>query len=216
MLRIRSAGTSTRSYARPTPAPTRRASEAFEQETEHLGVSFEAITRTLERYELVDPARRQTVLATKPRALKIDLLGGFAPPSYHGDVWLLTEKDQGGRIDGSRKNLLVIRVEELGSADYLWDLDTLYASGLVVLRDTRLPGHHDSVGASVEREVLAGPDGEGVEGELDLRQSRPWLQEPPIAALAVTFDLSGPEVSGLSRHLGVPRSTAPGWLERCW
>ena len=131
--------------------------------------------------------------------MKIDLLGDFTPPSYHGDVWLLTEKDQGGRIDGSRKDLFVIRVEELGSAGYLWDFDTLHASGLVVLRDTRLPGSHDSVGAPVEREVLAGPDGEDVEGALDLRQSRPWLQEPPIAALAVTFDLSGPEASGLSR-----------------
>ncbi|MBK1967718.1 ImmA/IrrE family metallo-endopeptidase [Brevundimonas diminuta] len=164
-----------------------------------LGVSFEAMTRTLERYDLLDPARRQTVLVTKPRALKIDLLGDFTPPSYHGDVWLLTEKDQGGRIDGSRKDLFVIRVEELGSAGYLWDFDTLHASGLVVLRDTRLPGSHDSVGGPFEREVLAGPDGEDVEGALDLRQSRPWLQEPPIAALAVTFDLSGPEASGLSR-----------------
>jgi len=164
-----------------------------------LGVSFEAMTRTLERYDLLDPARRQTVLVTKPRALKIDLLGDFTPPSYHGDVWLLTEKDQGGRIDGSRKDLFVIRVEELGSAGYLWDFDTLHANGLVVLRDTRLPGSHDSVGAPFEREVLAGPDGEDVEGALDLRQSRPWLQEPPIAALAVTFDLSGPEASGLSR-----------------
>ncbi|WP_292040078.1 MULTISPECIES: ImmA/IrrE family metallo-endopeptidase [unclassified Brevundimonas] len=164
-----------------------------------LGVSFEAMTRTLERYDLLDAAQRETVLATKPRILKAELLGDFTPTSYHGDVWLITEKDQGGRIDGSRGDLFVIRVQELGSAGYLWDFDTLQASGLVVLRDTRLVGAMDSIGAPIEREVLAGPNGEDVEGALDLRQSRPWLKDPPIAALAVTFDLSGPEVSGLSR-----------------
>lgn len=120
-----------------------------------LGVSFEAMTRTLERYDLLDAGRRQTILATRPRTLKVELLGDFTPPSYHGDVWLLTEKDQGGRIDGSRGDLFVIRVRELGSAGYLWDFDTLQASGLVVLRDTRFVGPRDSVGDQVEREVLA-------------------------------------------------------------
>lgn len=97
-----------------------------------LGVSYEALVWTLERFSLIRPDGRQSLLLTKPKSLKVALLGDYRPPSYHGDVWLLTEKDQGGRIDGSRRDLFVIRLKELGSAGYLWDFETLKASGLVI------------------------------------------------------------------------------------
>ncbi|MBN9464901.1 ImmA/IrrE family metallo-endopeptidase [Brevundimonas sp.] len=163
-----------------------------------LGASYEAMTRTLERYELIDATTRTSLLATRPRALKAALLEDFTPPSYRGDVWLLTEKDEGGRIDGSRNDLFVIRLPELGSAGYLWDFDTLAASGFSLVRDTRLDLAADGVGGPNLRQVLAAPL-EDAHGMLHIEQRRPWLGEAAIAAFVVPFDLTGPEGSGLSR-----------------
>jgi hypothetical protein len=163
-----------------------------------LGASYEATIRTLERYELIDAATRISLLATRPRALKAALLEDFTPPSYRGDVWLLTDKDEGGRIDGSRNDLFVIRLPELGSAGYLWDFDTLAASGFSLVRDTRLDLAADAVGGPNLRQVLAAPL-DDAHGLLHLEQRRPWLGDAPIAAFVLPFDLTGPEAIGLSR-----------------
>lgn len=163
-----------------------------------LGASYEATARTLERYELIDTVTRASLLATRPRALKAALLEDFKPASYRGDVWLLTDKDQGGRIDGSRNDLFVIRLPELGSAGYLWDFDTLATSGFSVVRDTRLGVASDAVGDPNLRRILAVPS-DNARGLLHLEQRRPWVSDPPIATLTLPFDMTGPEESGLSR-----------------
>lgn len=163
-----------------------------------LGASYEATARTLERYTLIDAQTRSAVLLTRPRALKAALLEDFTPPSYRGDVWLLTEKDQGGRIDGSRNDLFVLRLPELGAAGYLWDFETLNRSGFSIVRDTRLLQDLGSVGAPNMRRVLAVPDDDAY-GVLKLEQCRPWLADAPLSVLSLPFDLTGPEESGLSR-----------------
>lgn len=163
-----------------------------------LGASYEATVWTLERYSLIDATRRAALLQTRPRALKAALLEDFTPPSYRGDVWLLTEKDQGGRIEGSSNDLFVIKLPELGSAGYLWDFDTLAQSGFSIVRDTRLSQTHDGVGDPTVRRVLAAPDNDA-RGLLHLEQRRPWLTDAPVAVLTLPFDLTGPEQSGLSR-----------------
>lgn len=163
-----------------------------------LGVSYEATVRTLERYGMIDADIRSTLLQTRPRALKAALLGDFTPPSYHGDVWLLTEKDQGGRIEGSHNDLFVIRLAELGAAGYLWDFETLAASGFSIVHDTRIPMDARTVGGPDLRQVLATPV-DGALGRLELSQRRPWTNGAPLAALSLPFDLTGPEPAGLSR-----------------
>jgi hypothetical protein len=163
-----------------------------------LGASYEATVWTLERYSLIDSRRRAALLQTRPRALKAALLEDFTPPSYRGDVWQLTEKDQGGRIEGSRNDLFVIKLPELGSAGYLWDFDTLAQSGFSIVRDTRLAQTHDGVGDPSVRRVLAAPDSDA-RGLLHLEQRRPWLTDAPVAVLTLPFDLTGPEQIGLSR-----------------
>lgn len=163
-----------------------------------LGASFEATVRTLERYSLVDATTRTDLLQVRPKALKAALLEDFVPPSYRGDVWLLTEKDQGGRIEGSRGDLFVLKLPELGSAGYLWDFDTLAQSGFSIMRDTRLAQTPDGVGDPNVRRVLAAPD-DDARGLLHLEQRRPWLADAPLSVLTLPFDLTGPEQSGLSR-----------------
>ncbi len=53
----------------------------------------------------------------------------YLAQDYRGDVWLLTERDAGTRIDGSRNDLFVFRLEEHSGGGYLWNIDQLKASG---------------------------------------------------------------------------------------
>ncbi len=59
----------------------------------------------------------------------------YLAQDYRGDVWLLTERDAGTRIDGSRNDLFVFRLEEHSGGGYLWNIDQLKASGFGIVRD---------------------------------------------------------------------------------
>jgi Zn-dependent peptidase ImmA (M78 family) len=100
-----------------------------------IGASYEATCRTLVRYNLISQSVMADLLKTQPRSLKVDLLKDYRPENYRGDVWLLTERDAGTRIDGSRNDLFVLRLEEHSGGGYLWDFDQLIASGFAVVRD---------------------------------------------------------------------------------
>lgn len=163
-----------------------------------LGASYEATCRTLERYKLVDVDERDALLKVKPRPLKVDLLRDYRPADYKGDVWLLTARDEGARIDGSRDDLFVVRLEERSAGGYVWNFDQLEASGFALLRDVRESDDPEGVGGPVVRRVTAAPE-DGPRGRLELRESRPWQADAPIASLGLDFDLSGPEGLGLSR-----------------
>jgi Zn-dependent peptidase ImmA (M78 family) len=182
--------------------PELQRAEIVYQLSLRLGVSYEATTRTLERYALIDANTRARLLDVPRRDLKAALLEDFRPTDYKGNVWLLTERDQGGSIDGSRNDLFVIRLPELGAAGYLWDFDTLVSSGFTLVRDARsfIDARVDpnTVGGPDLRRVLASPP-EDARGELRLEQRRPWLPAAPLETLTLAFDLTGPEEKGLSR-----------------
>lgn len=163
-----------------------------------LGASYEATCRTLERYRLVALDDREALLKVKPRPLKVDLLRDYRPADYKGDVWLLTDRDQSARIDGSRDDLFVVRLEERSTAGYVWNFEQLEASGFAVLRDVRESSDPEGIGSPVIRRVTAAPQ-DGPRGRIELKESRPWQATDPIAGLAVDFDLSGPEELGYSR-----------------
>jgi Zn-dependent peptidase ImmA (M78 family)/predicted secreted protein len=163
-----------------------------------LGASYEATCRTLERYRLVSGIERDALLNVQPRPLKVDLLRDYRPTDYKGDVWLLTERDQGARIDGSRNDLFVVRVEERSAAGYVWNFEELAASGFAVVRDVRESSDPEGVGSPVVRRVTATPQ-DAPKGRIKLSESRPWQTATPIADLAVDFDLTGPEELGYSR-----------------
>lgn len=163
-----------------------------------LGASYEATARTLERYGLITADTRAALLLTRPRALKLALLEDFTPQTYRNDVWLLTERDEGGRIDGSRNDLFVLRLEEHGSAGYLWDLDALAASGFSIVRDARVALDAEGVGGPNIRKIVAVSE-EDLRGRVQLEENRPWRREDRLSSLAFRFDLTGPEQAGLSR-----------------
>lgn len=176
----------------------RRASVVY-QLSLRLGSSFEATCRTLGRYKLVsDAVMRSLVNGNSPRDFKVDLLRDHRPPSYHGDVWLLTERDAGTRIEGSRDDLFVIRLRERGGAGYVWDFDQLVESGFVAVRDARENLDPTGVGGPVARRVTASV-GDPRRGTLALDERRPWDPSSVAGTFRLEFDVTGPEVEGLSR-----------------
>jgi hypothetical protein len=163
-----------------------------------IGASYEATCWTLVRHRLIQPALARELLDTQPRALKAGLLESYRPQDYRGDVWLLTERDAGTRIDGSRNDLFVLRLEEHSGGGYLWDIDQLKASGFGIVRDALEAIDGDGVGDRVIRRVTAAPL-DTYRGSMSLDERRPWYPEPPLSSLKVDFDLTGPEEEGLSR-----------------
>jgi len=163
-----------------------------------IGASYEATCWTLVRHGFIQQSLAWELLQTEPRTLKVALLETYRPQDYRGDVWLLTERDAKTRIDGSRNDLFVLRLEEHSGGGYLWDIDQLKASGFGIVRDALEAIDGEGVGGPVIRRVTAAPPEER-RGCMSLNERLPWDPEPPLSSLKVDFDLTGPEEEGLSR-----------------
>ncbi|MEM1052785.1 MAG: ImmA/IrrE family metallo-endopeptidase [Pseudomonadota bacterium] len=163
-----------------------------------LGVSYEAICWTLVRYRMMPNKLAREVLKTRPRALKEALLADHRPPNYRGDVWLLTERDAGTRIDGSRNDLFVLKLKEHSNGGYLWNLDELKASGFAIVQNEVEGVEPDSIGDPGIRRVTAQPP-EDYRGRLVLDEARPWDPTQSLSRLELDMDFTGPEAIGLSR-----------------
>jgi Zn-dependent peptidase ImmA (M78 family) len=163
-----------------------------------IGASYEATCWTLVRHRYLQQSQARQLLQTQPRELKVGLLEAYRPQDYRGDVWLLTDRDAGARIDGSRDDLFVLRLEEHSGGGYLWDIDQLRASGFGIVRDELEAIDGEGIGGPVIRRVTAAPP-ETYRGRMALDERRPWGPEPPLSRLSVEVDLTGPEEEGLSR-----------------
>jgi len=163
-----------------------------------LGTSYAATCYTLQRYNVVSPTTVNDLLSAEVRARKQQLLGEFVPDNYYRDTWLLTEADQGTSISGSRRDLFVIRLKEHSAGGYVWNFDQLVESGFLIVQDTREAPDDDGIGNPIFRNVTAQSE-ESCQGRIDLTEQRPWQPHDPLSKLSFDFDLSGPELEGLSR-----------------
>ncbi len=163
-----------------------------------IGASYEATCWTLARHKLIDAAMSRRLLQIQPRDIKVALLENYQPQDYRGDVWLLTERDAGTRIDGSQRDLFVLRLEEHSGGGYLWNMDQLAASGFGIVRDQLETADREGLGGPVIRRVTAtSPD--AYRGPVSLNECRPWDPDPPLSRIEIEVDLTGPEQAGLSR-----------------
>ena len=164
-----------------------------------FGSSYQATVHALERHKAITEDDRARLLDVEPKRIKQDLLpAGSRPPSWRGDVWLLTERDEGRVIEGSREDLFVLRLRENSGAGYLWNFDELARAGFAVLRDEReRPG--DAIGGPVLRTVTAlAPEGDPPSpGELQFLERRPWQPHTPLSEYHLRYDLRGPERRGM-------------------
>ena len=163
-----------------------------------LGTSYEATSWTLQRYNIITPTAAIALREVQPRSLKAALLKDYQPENYRGDVWLLTERDAGTQIDGSRNDHFVLHLNEHSGGGYLWNIDQLKDSGFVVIRDGRESGDQDGIGGPVIRRVTAALE-DPSRGQISLTESCPWQPNAPLTHLTVNFDFTGPEEPGLSR-----------------
>jgi Zn-dependent peptidase ImmA (M78 family) len=163
-----------------------------------LGASYEALCWTLFRYKMITSNLAHELLLTKPKALKEALLADHQPLNYRGDVWLLTERDAGARIDGSRNDLFVLKLTEHRNGGFIWDIDQLQRSGFAVVGNEVEAFETESIGDPGIRRVTAKPPKE-YRGRLVLNESRPWDPSQTISKLELDLDLTGPEEEGLSR-----------------
>ena len=166
-----------------------------------VGASYEATCRALMRpgVEAIDRSAVDKLLAVQPRAIKKALLGEYSPPDWARDVWLLTECDQGTRIEGSSSDLFVFKLMEHSGSGYVWNFDEFDQAGIAVVRDAREGPAGDTVGGHVTRSVLGRPERPS-RGRLTLTERRPWVMDgPPIGSLSVNYALSSPETQGLSQ-----------------
>lgn len=166
-----------------------------------FGTSYAATCYLLEQHKAIGRAERARLVGIEPKDIKRALLpDGCEPPSWRGDVWVLTERDEGRLIEGGRDDLFVVRLREDSGAGYLWDFDRLAGAGFALLRDERERiGAADAIGGPVTRAVTASaPAGEIAEpGEVVLEERRPWLPRQPLAAYRLRYDLRGPERPGM-------------------
>jgi Zn-dependent peptidase ImmA (M78 family) len=163
-----------------------------------LGTSYEATTWALQRLNVVSASVGQALRRVQPREIKVELLREYQPSDYRGDVWLLTERDGETRINGSRNDHFVLRLNEHSGGGYLWNIDQLRASGFAIIRDDTDPVDDQSVGSPTTRSVTASLD-RAQRGELFLSEFRPWQPSAPITELKLNYDFTGPEEEGLSR-----------------
>lgn len=163
-----------------------------------LGASYEATCWTLVRYRFLtlDIARRHTEI--QPRQFKQALLGDYRPENFRGDVWLLTDGDQGTVITGSRTDLFILRLPEHSGGGYLWDIEQLKHTSFVVVRDEHEAVDAEGVGSHPMRLVTVESRDRQL-GELQLVEHRPWQPAKAINTFAFTYDLNGPELEGYSR-----------------
>ena len=177
-----------------------------------VGASYEATCWTLLRHGII---RRQTLrplLDVQPREIKKDLLRGYVPPNWWVDVWLLTERDEGALLQGSRSDLFVLQLSEHSGSGYLWTFEELDQTGFAIVRDEREGPGESTVGAHVTRRITA-RSRTRQSGHLVLAERRPWLpREKALMAFNVDYDLTGPEEEGLSqaeRRLRARQPDAP-------
>jgi Zn-dependent peptidase ImmA (M78 family) len=163
-----------------------------------LGTSYEAVSWTLQRLNLISSLAGNALRAVEPRQLKVELLVDHRPVDYRGDVWLLTERDADTRIDGSRNDHFVLRLNERSNGGYLWNIDQLRDSGFAIISDNRENPDPAGIGGPVVRHVTAGTEA-AARGQVSLNESRPWQPTSPISRMTLKYDFTGPEAEGLSR-----------------
>ena len=163
-----------------------------------LGVSYEALCWTLVRYKMIPNKQARELLQTRPRFLKEALLAAYTPNNYRGDVWMLTDRDAGARIDGSRNDLFVLKLKEHSNGGYLWNIEQLRESGFAIVGNEVESLESDSVGDPGFRRVTAQPP-EEFRGRLILHETRPWDETQSLSHIEMDLDFTGPEEDGLSR-----------------
>jgi Zn-dependent peptidase ImmA (M78 family) len=161
-----------------------------------MGVSFEALTRTLVRHNHLEPATSQRLLEVKLRDIKEDLLGtSYRPNDWRCNVWQISEKDENATIIAEPNDLFVVRLREMSGAGYLWDINEVRNAGYQVLSDVTEIPDDGSVGGNVHRVITTRPVSPS--SSLTTSQTRPWDPIDVASEFHVDLKVTEPELGWL-------------------
>lgn len=165
-----------------------------------MGSSYSATCYALAESKGIDQETRERLLKVKPRTIKQSLVKPYEPETWYGDVWLVTERDNGMVLEGSRSDFVVLKFQEHAGSGYVWQFGELADVGLAIREDGRASkSSKQHIGGVVFRTVIAESQDEGgATGHVHLREVRPWQRAgEPLHSLDIDVDLSGPVAAGL-------------------
>ncbi len=160
-----------------------------------VGISFKAAVWTLARYDVFDSKVAAAMANIELKKIKKQLLRGYEPKSYRGDVWVVSERDADMRIDGGPNDLFVVRLTEHSGSGYLWRVESIDGEALAVVADSREDIDADGIGGSTMRLITTAAHDRRL-GELRLAESRPWQPANPRNTFALQYNLTGAEQQG--------------------
>lgn len=92
-----------------------------------MGVSYEALAWSLNRYGLIDENTVQELLKVPRSAIKQAIFGGKLPDPKK-EVWLLDEDDKTSILEPRPQDQIVVRLKSHASSGYLWHAESLEAA----------------------------------------------------------------------------------------
>ena len=165
-----------------------------------MGSSYAATCYALKALARLNEVESDRLLNVQPKEIKRSLLKSYNPENWRCDVWLVTERDNGMVLEGSRSDLVVIQMKEHASSGYLWQFGDLVGVGMEIRVDGRTTAADEHIGGIVFRTVVAAAKtrDQGAVGHLNLKEVRPWqLAGEPLHSMELDVDLFGPIPIGL-------------------
>ncbi|WP_081991228.1 ImmA/IrrE family metallo-endopeptidase [Inquilinus limosus] len=163
-----------------------------------VGTSFGATVWTLHRYDVFDRATARSMAALQVKRIKQEILRGYEPENYRGDVWLITDRDADMRIDGGPGDLVVVCLPEHSGSGYLWRVETIDGEALTVVADGREEIDTEGIGGPTLRRITTAALDRRA-GELRLTEARAWQPMKPLNTFTVQYNLAGAELQGWYR-----------------
>lgn len=160
-----------------------------------VGTSFKATVWTLHRYDVFDLSIAVEMAELKLKNVKKAILRGYEPANYYGDVWLITDRDEGIYIEGSPRDLMVVCLPERSGSGYLWRIESADGEAVAIVADDREQLNAAGVGGPTLRRITAAARARSA-GELHFAEIRPWAAAKPIKTFFVGYDLSGSSQQG--------------------
>lgn len=154
-----------------------------------LGVSFTAMTWSLNRIKLLAPDLARQISQTPPKLIKEAALAAGAPVPSGGDVWVLDQGDQDFVVEPRVSDRFVVRLPSHASAGFVWTADEATAAGFTirpaVVNASHLgrPMEPVVVGSGGSISYLLEPNDIAARSDdvlpVDLGERQPWTTDAP-------------------------------------
>lgn len=154
-----------------------------------LGVSYQAMCWALAGHKVISRPEARLLAKIEPKQTKRETLRGPFLSHAWGNVWSLTNKDNGLTLLGTPDDVIQIELEERASAGLSWNIEAAIDQGFQVLNDEqRTSGGIGSFGVR-----FLAIKGSG-QGELHMEESRHWdPASKPKTEFTIKYCLDGKE-----------------------